>query len=464
MFAIIVYYECIKNYLPDIKPDLELASLGALGLFKYKEYNLNDSLMYYKNLFDKTLDFQGKCSESSHLYDVYTYFSPKIMLCSDERHIYDRLGELHIRSGNYDEAIKIYEDQEIFQHGYNQIAELWSSYNLGRVFYLMGDLRSCEVSLLESLKGFEKLSNYEGIASTYGELSCVYQCQGKMQKSVDALHKCISICIENENISETLFYLNRLGRLYQDQGFYDVADDIFFNCVLYLKYNKGNEHLGWVCNNYGRNFMYMNDYKSADTFLERAKKIFEASNNNKGISYVLNDFGELKYKTGKPSQAIDYLLKSYNMKKKMGDQYAICYTCRELGEYYISINKPDEAKPYLYEALSLCKTLGFKEKLGDVYLSYAKVFNKKGQHLLQRKHLKKAIKIYKQQNLPKRTIDCYKLALDFERKKGRLKTGLIFRIKYKNAKKNYDNDTAFLISHVDILKDMLEIKTHKYNN
>lgn len=454
-----LYFEYIKNYLPDINKNYEIIMYRALGLLKYKKYNLNESLEYYNLALERIIEFQNKYKNCIGLYDVYEDFVPKILFCMDERHIYDRLGELLLRQGEYGKSVETYNKLIYTNKKYDKIGELWATYNLGRVYCLMGNITHSEELLKTCLKGFEELSSFEGIACVFGELSCIYQYKGMVEESFNALEKCLFMFLQQDKISEVLYYFNRLGRLYQSQGFLEVAHIIFHNCVRKMEYNCGDEHMGWLCINYGRNCMLEHDYDSAYGFLSQAKRIFQKSNNKKGLSFALNNLGELKLKQKRYTQAKKNLSDSLDLKNEMGDKYAICHTLRELGEYFIKVNKLDKAEKHLDDTLEMCQKLGFKEMLGNVYLSYAKLFDKKGCFLLSNKYFRKAIRLFEIQNSPKRLYDCYKLFLDFKQRNGRLiSCNFLLKKKLENIEQDYIKKNNYLKQQVELFIEQLNSK------
>ena len=455
-----VNHEFIRTNFGDISDKYRIIICRALGLLKYAEYNLNESLQFYNQALESILEFQNQFSKNTCLFDVYDKFESKTLFCMDERHIYDRLGELFFRKGECKKAIEMYEKLTNLQNKQNSIGELWAMYNLGRIYCFLGNVKVSENLFKSCLDGFTKLSCYEGLACVYGELSFVYQYKGKIDESFCSLEKCLSMFLEQNKISEVLYYFNKLGKLYQSQGFIDVAHIIFHNCVQQMKYNNGDEHIGWLCVNYGRNSMLMHNYETAHSFLNQAKRMFSKSDNKRGLSFSLNALGELKLKQKKFTQSKKCLVDSLELKKEMGDKYALYHTICDISEYYIEVDKLDKAERYLKQLLKDCNEIGFEEIKGNIYLLLAILFNKKECLGLRNKYFRKAMKFYKGQNPSKRLYDCYQLFENSSKKDVRFELYSYFiKKKLSKIEQDYNRKNVLLVRKIESFIEQINLKT-----
>ncbi len=330
----------------------------------------------------------------------------------DSFSIYDRIGELLIKQAKYDEAIHYYLlSIKKQQTNIGSISFAWSKYNLGRAYYLQGNLDLSEKHLKESILIFER-NNSNSKAYPYGELSYVYQYRGEVEKSIESLKKSIFILFDSNEIEDGVFYFNHLGRLYQSQGFLRLAKKIFELCIFYILLTEEKKNIGWIYNNYARNYLFENNTKKAMNYLSVANRYFKKENDLLGKIYIENNVGEVLLKLGNFDDAYINLTSSLEKKKAIEDQHAICYTYREISEYFLKTNDIEKAKANIELANNICQCCNFGMLAGDIYLTKGKIKNKEGDIKKAKEIYTEAYNYYEKQNFITRMIYCLRLKND----------------------------------------------------
>lgn len=406
----------VKQYVKQIQLDinkydeeLKINAYKILGLYKRHIFNFNEALNDYyvaKNLLLKKQKSLKNYQNSNREIEI------KPIYYVDEHSIYDSIGEIFVHQGKHQKAINIYRHalkSQILSQNYSGIA--WSKYNIGRIEYLLGNIDSSFSFFNQSLYEFRKINQEYNCAYIYGEQSYVYQYLGITRNSINSLEKSIDIFLEYNMYPQAILYFNHLGRLYQSQGFLEISDKILNVCMNYLGKPGNSENIGWLYNNLARNYMYSEQYDMANFFFVKAKKAFEKSQNLRGLIYVINNIAELYVKLNRFSEAKALFKISLRYKKNMGDQHAICYTLRELGEFYLKKGNIVAAKSHLNESLEICEKYGFKMLLGEIYISFAKLYGLEHDEIKENAFYNKAANVYKSQNFISRLINCHNLQL-----------------------------------------------------
>lgn len=253
--------------------------------------------------------------------------------------------------------------------------------------------------------------------------------------------------------SQAILYFNHLGRLYQSQGFLSISDTIFKRCICYFEKQNNSENIGWIYNNLARNYMYIKEYDLAAHFFNKAKNAFQKTKNLRGLIYVLNNIGELYIKLARFSEAKSLLKVSLKYKRQMGDQHAICYTLRELGELYIKQGNLSFAKKCLDEAIFICDKYCFNMLLGEIYISFAKLYGLTNNETNETLYYEKAANIYKNQNFISRLINCYNLQLNTNKYQNNKKLYLMKKLEIQLIQIKHTKHTQIIVEQLnDVFK------------
>lgn len=404
------YIALIQTNIHTYDQELRINAYKVLGLFKHCIFDLNGAIYDYYNAKHLLVRKQRILKNRKHKKLGITV---KPLYCPVEQSIYDSIGDIFAHQGNYKKAIELYrcalKSQILSQ---NSCGIAWSKYNIARIECLLGNLESSFSFFNQCLNEFRKINQQQNCAYVYGEQSYTYQYFGDTKLSINSLEKSIGIFLDYNMNSQAILYFNHLGRLYQSQGFLSISDTIFKRCICYFEKQNNSENIGWIYNNLARNYMYIKEYDLAAHFFNKAKNTFQKTKNLRGLVYVLNNIGELYIKLARFNEAKSLLKVSLKYKRQMGDQHAICYTLRELGELYIKQGNLNSAKKCLDEAIFICDKYCFKMLLGEIYISFAKLYGLTNNETNETLYYEMAANIYKSQNFISRLINCYNLQLN----------------------------------------------------
>ena len=398
------YISLLKTNSTLYDDELKINTYKILALYNSETYNLNQALDNYYFAKELVLKKQKNTKNTNRHIEI------KPVYCIDKHSIYDSIGEIFTNQGNYKKARDLYRSSlrsHILSNNINGIA--WAKYNIGRIEYLLGNLQTSFIFFNQSISAFNQIGQEYNCAYIFGEQSYLYQYLGDTKRSILSLERSITLFLKNEMLPEAILYFNHLGRLYQSQGFLNISERIFNICKRYLEMPGNSENIGWLYNNLARNYMYQKKYELANQFFYKARKAFEKTQNLRGLIYVINNTGELYVKLNRISEAQALLKISLKYKRFMGDQHAICYTLRELGELYLKKGNINSAKKQFEEALKICEKYGFKMLLGEIYISFAKLYGFLKDEINETVYYTKAAEIYESQNFLSRLINCYEL-------------------------------------------------------
>lgn len=396
----------IENTLGDIY-SIENSSI-LQAVINTRMYNLDTAIAQFKNILRIKKIYQNQIRQQLPLYIKSK--PPHPLYIPINKDIYNYLGEIYMIKGNWDLSIKYHMKGLKNKENYNDIwGQAWANSDLGKVYYLMGDVEKARKHLEISCSLFIDSKNEKAKAHPLLDLSYIYQYIGEVDEAINILKKSIYLFKQEEKINYVLSGLNNLGRLYQSQGFLHLSNIIFDFCINNLDYTKFVKIiLGWIYNNLGRNYLYLSDYKNALEYLNRAKNIFQEVHERRGYIYVKNNIAEVYVKLKKYDDAMILFVNSCKEKEEMGDKHAICYTYRELAELFLKLDQKKEAYEYIQKAYELCNQYNFIMLKGDILMSKGNYFAAEGQYEKALNEYMNALNNYEYQNFYSRHIHCKK--------------------------------------------------------
>jgi len=219
----------------------------------------------------------------------------------------------------------------------------------------------------ESIKIFEQLNNYTGVAAAKNNLGLVYSEIGKYKQANKEFVESISFFEKEKdtlNIAEV--YLN-LGSLCTKIKCYDKAFTYFLNAR--EKYKLVNSSLGeaFVYSEIANLKVKENNLDTALIYYFKAENIWAKVDRKKEIGKIYTKVGSI-YKTKKQYQkAIKYLQQSIINFKSINYQYGIAESSELLGSIFLETGKTTEAKKMFNIVIDLSGKIEAKSILSKAY-------------------------------------------------------------------------------------------------
>ncbi len=250
-----------------------------------------------------------------------------------------QLGMIHQDQGNYEEAVKKYNQSlKIAEElgGKNGIAS--TLHQIGTIHQDQGNYEEAVKKYTESLKIAEELGDKSGIAQTLHQIGNVHYQQGNYEEAVKKYNQSLKMKEELGDKSRIASTLHQIGMIHQDQGNYEEA------VKKYTESLKISEELG------GKN----------------------------GIASTLHQIGTIHQDQGNYEEAVKKYTESLKISEELGDKSGIASTLGQLGmiyeakeEYvlalqaYIKAFSIFEALKSPYSQLVLKHISGLRDKMGE---------------------------------------------------------------------------------------------------
>ena len=188
--------------------------------------------------------------------------------------VYNNLGLVYARKGEWDNAIEFYEKSLQTKEKVGDVHGMAQTYNnLGLVYADKGEWDKAIEFYEISLETFEKVGDVHGMAQTYNNLGLVYADKGEWDKAIEFYEKCLETFEKVGDVHGMAQTYNNLGLVYADKGEWDKAIE-FYEKSLQTKEKVGDVHgMGGTYANIGKLYLENSELPHAKENLEKSIKL-----------------------------------------------------------------------------------------------------------------------------------------------------------------------------------------------
>ena len=183
--------------------------------------------------------------------------------------IYNKLGKIYMRSGDFQEGISFFDSAVTYAQQYNDSTNLAKAYNgLGTLYTKIGNFDKALQNYQKSLGLLEKLGDKAGLASIYNNIGLIQKKQRNFDKAIEYFSKALEISKEQkDSIQIAGCYIN-LATVYNTTQEYEKAKQHLFE-ALHILENQNNPYFMIHCLN-----ILGDVYKVTDS-LDKALEIYQ---------------------------------------------------------------------------------------------------------------------------------------------------------------------------------------------
>lgn len=236
---------------------------------------------------------------------------------------YRTLGGYHYLSGNFYDAIAIYQKAltETIDDAKNNTSIL---YAIGNTYYALGNLPQSIKFHLDALKSAEKKGTANELLNSYTAIAAVYERQNNFTKAIEYNLKASSLFEQNHTPLRQLSAIENIGNIYTLQKKYTLAIN-YYNKALKIYQslnNKAGEAI--TLQNIAKLHYQLKEYNIALGFYQRSNKIAQAAQSEVlittnligigNIEYMLNNYGEAEKNYKKALQKAKLLNQKFELK------------------------------------------------------------------------------------------------------------------------------------------------------
>jgi signal transduction histidine kinase len=176
--------------------------------------------------------------------------------------------------------------------------------------------------LLQALKIYEKLNNYEGLVICHKNLGFIYGYGKKVDQSVEQINIALDIARKHWK-NEVGNCLNSLGFIYKEMNKTDMAVEYLTEALLYQKERNNINGIAKALTNIGVIYREQNKTDKALNYLREANVYFEKSGLISGQIVALGNIGFCYSQNGNFSEAIICQKKVMELAKKISDKESL---------------------------------------------------------------------------------------------------------------------------------------------
>lgn len=389
--------------------------------------------------FEKALEWLKKAAQKAK--DRYAndeairYFQKIITIIKDEMEgkevelcaAYEALGDIHGLKGEYESAIKFYEEMDHNAAG-DKIIQSKSRrkttgiyHDQGRYDDALRTLDSSEKMLTECSENemFEKSQIYiwrcwihrlkgemeravkEGEMGLkivddlsllkridereinslrvqgLNNLGTIFYNKGEYDKAIELYQRCLKISEQIRNKRGVGVAIRNLGLVYHEKGEYDNAIELYQKGLKIFKEIGIKRMIGVANSDIGSVYDAKGEYDKAIEFYGRALKIFVETGNKQRLGEVNEGLGSIYHNRGKYNKAIGFYQKAMKIYEEIGYKRGIGIANHNLGKIFLEITQYDKAARYLLKSENILKEIGGKKTLFGVYTALAMLKCKK---------------------------------------------------------------------------------------
>jgi tetratricopeptide (TPR) repeat protein len=253
----------------------------------------------------------------------------------DDPEGWNRVGQLQMRVGEVDAAIRSFE--QVLAFG-NQIADqeliAIATGNLGNVYHTRGDLDQTEAMYKQALAIDEALGRKEGMAARYGNLGIVYRTRGDLDQA-EAMHK-RALAI-NEALGRKEYMAanyGNLGIVYRSRGDLDHAEAMHRQALAINEALGRKEGMAADYGNLGIVYWSRGDLDQAEAMHKQALAIEEALGRKEGMANQYGNLGIVHWRRGDLDQAEAMYKQALAIEEALGRKEGMASDYGNLGILY----------------------------------------------------------------------------------------------------------------------------------
>ncbi len=299
-----------------------------------------------------------------------------------EESILRSIGIGHYRLGEYDNAIKAFQESLAISRGINnENGEVLTLNGLGNIYNLLGrnqDALAFYEQALNLLNNMSKNADKEARiairknkSTTINNIGNIYISLGQYNKALEYVMKSLAISQELEDRSGEKTNLSNIGIIYTNLG----------------------------------------DMKKALVYFEKSLAISQEINDLIGQSITLNNLGLIYGNMGNTSKALDYYNQSLLITRKAGDKNGEKTTINNIGSLYDNLGDYKKALEYYKQSLAISRVIGDKPGEKISLNNIGSIYNKQGDYKTALIYYEAALNLAKEQeDKPRESITLNNIA------------------------------------------------------
>jgi tetratricopeptide (TPR) repeat protein/DNA-binding MarR family transcriptional regulator len=266
----------------------------------------------------------------------------------------------------------------------------WQLYGIiGDTYEISGDWDMALENYLKA-RDLSKNRDVDFYAYSIIKIAEMYSKKGEYEKALQEIKECMKYYNRIRNLM-TLSRLNYVyGMIALYGGMMEEAKSRLEEAFKIAERIMDYETLGYAYNGLGIYYRHINNYEEALESFNKSRRYFEAARDMRGLSKVLSNIG-LVYYDNRDDEAETYYKDALAIARKIGDLWGIGIVKYQLANYYTFKDRYELALRNIREAEKIMNSIGAKDVLPSIYMSYSYLYVAMGDGINAQKYIDKAI-------------------------------------------------------------------------
>jgi tetratricopeptide (TPR) repeat protein len=261
-----------------------------------------------------------------------------------EEYLNDLEGNILIQKGEFDSALKNFEERLRIATNLNDNYLLYYSYNhLGMIYRIWGKYRLALKNYQQGLQIAENLNDNHLLSQSFSILGFSYGKLGKFKLAIEYGRKGVDLARNTNNII-LMNALNNLGANYWANGFLNEALSYINEAIEVAKKIGNQKGLADHYNNMGLIFYSKGNLNQSLHYYKSALKIKREFNDTEGQRNILGNIGQAYAELGNYDLAIDYYNKGLELYKLIENNLQLATLLLDLCSLFLKNHKFEKAQ------------------------------------------------------------------------------------------------------------------------
>ena len=315
------------------------------------------------------------------------------------------LGSVHMRKGNYQEAIRLGERalgvlDRLAEDRETLVSEGWVYTNLGVVYTVLGDYGRAEAFYGRGLRAREQAGDLYGIVLSYNNLGTLAYLQSDYERALAAYQRCLETA---RRIGYTYFVAmvyNNLGICYQSMGRYAEAIARHRDSLAIREEIGDRAGIANCYDDLGMAYHHLGEYDRALDYHRRSLEIHQATGHTLFVANSLINIAAVRVDQGDHQSAIAGAQRAVDILESLGSKMILSEACAVLARAYLAAGEVDAALRHGERALQVAQETGSQHDdgvahhvLGRVYAARAAGEGETQSATAARTHFERALEL-----------------------------------------------------------------------
>ena len=309
------------------------------------------------------------------------------------------IGNIHVRLGEFEEAISYYEEGLRALSQTNYLVERTALLNdLGLAYQRKQELQKALNYLHESIELLEKENlAVVQLADAYRLKGVVCWMEGEYESSLSSYSKSAEIYKKVKDPKGEGMVLNNLGILYFDKGEPEKALEQLNKVLAIPEIHNDTALLSSLYNNLSVSYIELCDWEKAEKMCRKNLVLREKIDSEEGIGLALNNLGFINSQKGLLGSASTYHQKAKRIFEKLNQKLGIAKSIFLQAIVHYQRGEFSKGVKLLDEAITIYRDFSAKLGLADGLCLLAKINLENNEMVDAERFFREALKLYEEQ-------------------------------------------------------------------